>query len=70
MLQILMGSFVASTAETMALAEKAGLDQEVVLDMFGYSAMANPICTAKGKLMIAGNYAPNFQTYLQQKDLR
>ena len=26
--------------------------------------------SAKGKLMMAGNYDPNFQVYLQQKDLR
>lgn len=60
----------ASTAETLALASRAGLDQEIVLDMFSYSAMANPICSAKGRLMIKGDYSPNFQTYLQQKDLR
>eukprot|EP00277_Geminigera_cryophila_P004854 CAMPEP_0179426110 /NCGR_PEP_ID=MMETSP0799-20121207/12551_1 /TAXON_ID=46947 /ORGANISM="Geminigera cryophila, Strain CCMP2564" /LENGTH=287 /DNA_ID=CAMNT_0021200815 /DNA_START=30 /DNA_END=893 /DNA_ORIENTATION=+ len=70
MLQILMGSFVAATAETLALAKQAGLDQSKILDMFSHSAMANPICSAKGKLMVSGNYDPNFQVYLQQKDLR
>ena len=70
MLQVLMGSFVAATAETMALAQKAGLDQATLLDMFSNSAMANPICSAKGKLMLSGDFAPNFQVYLQQKDLR
>eukprot|EP00756_Hemistasia_phaeocysticola_P027496 Hpha_TRINITY_DN16121_c1_g1::TRINITY_DN16121_c1_g1_i1::g.4152::m.4152 len=70
MLQILMGSFVAATAETLALSEKSGLNAETVLDIFSHSAMANNLCNAKGKMMVKGNYSPNFQTYLQQKDLR
>ena len=89
MLQIMMGTYIAALGETLALADKAGLDQAQVMDMFNSSAMANPISKAKGQLMIdgddrrpferrrrgdivdvVGNYAPNFQVYLQQKDLR
>ena len=70
MLQIMMGSYIGALAEMMALTDKAGVDPSQVLDMFNNSAMANPISAAKGKLMIDENYDPNFQVYLQQKDLR
>jgi len=71
MLQVMMGSMVASLSETMALASHAGIDPAQVLDMFNHSAMANPLLAAKGKLMLTGEYSPpNFQTYLQHKDLK
>jgi glyoxylate/succinic semialdehyde reductase len=73
MLQIMMGSMVGALAETLALSEKAGLDPSQVLEMFNRSAMANPISAAKGKMMVSQKFfptPPNFQTYLQQKDLR
>jgi glyoxylate/succinic semialdehyde reductase len=71
MLQIMMGSMIGALAETLALTEKAGLDPAQVMDMFNSSAMANPISAAKGELMADKTYyPPNFQIYLQQKDLR
>jgi len=70
MLQIMMGNMIGALAETMAVTKASGLDPSQIMDMFNNSAMANPICAAKGKLMAAGNYEPNFQVYLQQKDLR
>ena len=39
-------------------------------EVLGESAMANPLCKAKGELMRKNDYKPNFQVYLQQKDLR
>mmetsp|Transcript_26890 Transcript_26890/g.52442 ORF Transcript_26890/g.52442 Transcript_26890/m.52442 type:complete len:295 (+) Transcript_26890:192-1076(+) len=70
MLQIMMGSMVGALAETLALTERAGLNPAQIMEMLNSSAMANPLCAAKGKLMMDQNYAPNFQVYLQQKDLR
>ena len=73
MLQIMMGSMIGALAETLALTERAGLNPSQVLEMFNSSAMANPICAAKGKMMTAKAFRPdppNFQVYLQQKDLR
>jgi 3-hydroxyisobutyrate dehydrogenase-like beta-hydroxyacid dehydrogenase len=57
----MMGTMIGALAETMAVSEAAGLDPSKVLDMFNHSAMANPICAAKGKLMIERNFHPNFQ---------
>ena len=70
MLQIMMGNVVGSLAEMMAMTRASGLDEGSVLDILGESAMGNHLCAAKGKLMQRGDYAPNFQVYLQQKDLR
>ncbi|KAH8048086.1 3-hydroxyisobutyrate dehydrogenase [Aureococcus anophagefferens] len=55
MLQIMMGTYIAALGETLALADKAGLDQAQIMDMFDSSAMANPISKAKGQLMIDGD---------------
>lgn len=70
MLQIMMGTMIGSLAETMAIAKGVGVDQATLLDMLGQSAMGNPLIKAKGKLMLEGSFGPNFQVYLQQKDLR
>ena len=70
MLQVMMGTYIGALGEMIALTEKTGVDPSQVLDMFNNSAMGNPISAAKGKLMVAKDYSPNFQIYLQQKDLR
>ena len=70
MLQVMMGNIVGSLAEMMALSKAAGLDEAAILEVLGESAMANPLCKAKGELMPKNDYKPNFQVYLQQKDLR
>lgn len=69
-LQVSMGTLVASLAESLALAEGAGVDKRMVHEMLQKSALRSPMTAAKGLLMIDKNYAPNFQVYLQQKDLR
>lgn len=66
----MMGNIVGSLAEMMALTKAAGLDEGAILEVLGESAMANPLVAAKGQLMRRGDYSPNFQVYLQQKDLR
>jgi len=70
MLQVMMGNIVGSLAEMMALTKASGLDEGAILDVLSHSAMGNHLCTAKGALMREGNFSPNFQVYLQQKDLR
>ena len=70
MLQVMMGNIVGSLPEMMALSKAAGLDEAAILEVLGESAMANPLCKAKGELMRKNDYKPNFQVYLQQKDLR
>lgn len=50
--------------------EHAALAPGAILEVLGESAMGNPLLAAKGDLMRKGDYHPNFQVYLQQKDLR
>ena len=70
MLQVMMGNVVCALGEMMALTKAAGLDEGAVLEVLKESAMGSPLVNAKGALMRKAEYAPNFQTYLQQKDLR
>lgn len=70
MLQVMMGNVVGALGEMVSLSGRAGLDQNMVLEMLSHSAMGSPLTTAKGKLMVAKDFSPNFQVYLQQKDLR
>ena len=50
------------STRTHAHSQASGVDQTMVLQML--------MIGAKGKLMIEGKFDPNFQVYLQQKDLR
>lgn len=68
-LQVLMGGVVASLAECHALAEAAGLDTASINDIVAASAMSSPLVRAKSQLMEAKAFPPNFQVYLQHKDL-
>lgn len=70
MLQIMMGNVIGALGEMHALSQRAGLDSSAILEMLSHSAMGSPLTTAKGKLMESENFSPNFQVYLQQKDLR
>jgi len=68
-LQVMMGNMIGALGEAMAVADAAGIDADAVGDMLDASAMGNPLIRAKAKLMSARDYSPNFQVYLQQKDL-
>ena len=70
MLQIMMGNVIGALGEMHSLSQRAGLDSSAILEMLSHSAMGSPLTTAKGKLMESENFSPNFQVYLQQKDLR
>ena len=70
MLQIMMGNVIGALGEMHSLSQRAGLDSSAVLEMLSHSAMGSPLTTAKGKLMESKDFSPNFQVYLQQKDLR
>jgi glyoxylate/succinic semialdehyde reductase len=70
MLQTMMGNIVGALGEMVSLSDRAGLDTNMVLDILNAGAMGNSLAAAKGKLMRDGDYSPNFQVYLQQKDLK
>ncbi|CAI5536883.1 unnamed protein product [Closterium sp. Naga37s-1] len=67
---MVMGSMMASFAEGLALGERVGLDKNTILQVIEQGAIASPMFSLKGPLMIDGNYAPAFPLKHQQKDLR
>jgi len=69
-LQVMMGSMVGALAEAHAIVEASGTDPSLFHEIFGMSAMKNPLLSAKGNSMVKEDFTPNFQVYLQEKDLR
>ena len=67
---MIMGTMMASLGEGMAIAENAGLDLETLIEILGLGAMANPMFALKGGNVIKGNYATNFPLKHEEKDMR
>ncbi|XP_024528991.1 glyoxylate/succinic semialdehyde reductase 1 [Selaginella moellendorffii] len=67
---MIMGSMMASFAEGLILGDKAGLDPQTILEVLSQGAINNPMFSLKGPTMLARNYAPAFPLKHQQKDLR
>nr|CAB3249652.1 glyoxylate/succinic semialdehyde reductase 1 [Phallusia mammillata] len=67
---MLTGTFMASLAEGLSLAEKAGLDQYTLLDVLNLSAISCPLVQTKGSAILEGHFPANFPLKHQQKDLR
>ncbi|MCZ8099359.1 MAG: NAD(P)-dependent oxidoreductase [Burkholderiales bacterium] len=60
-----------ATAEAMVLAEKAGLDLQMVLDLVGPGAGGSRIFQIRGPLMVANDYAPpTMRIATWQKDMQ
>jgi 3-hydroxyisobutyrate dehydrogenase len=49
-----------AVAETLALSDALGLDPDQFVDVFADSPVASPYAVAKGRAMIAGDFAPGF----------
>ncbi|HEY1729239.1 MAG TPA: NAD(P)-dependent oxidoreductase [Candidatus Baltobacteraceae bacterium] len=59
-----------STAEAMVLAEKAGIDGKMLLDMLGESAASSRMFQVRGPMMAAHTYEPaTMRLEVYQKDL-
>ncbi|XP_076810641.1 uncharacterized protein LOC143453254 isoform X2 [Clavelina lepadiformis] len=67
---MLMGSFMASLAEGLSLAEKAGVDQYTLLDVLNLSDIACPLVKTKGAAILEGHFPASFPLKHQQKDMR
>lgn len=67
---MVMGTMMASLGEGMAIAGGAGMDQAVLLEILGLGAMANPMFALKGGNVLKGNYATNFPLKHEEKDMR
>nr|KYP58389.1 Putative oxidoreductase GLYR1 [Cajanus cajan] len=67
---MIMGSMMASFSEGLLLCEKVGLDPDVLVKVVSQGAINAPMYSTKGPSMIQSLYPTAFPLKHQQKDLR
>ncbi|WVY99906.1 hypothetical protein V8G54_025976 [Vigna mungo] len=67
---MIMGSMMASFSEGLLLGEKVGLDPDVLVQVVSQGAISAPMYSIKGPSMIQSRYPTAFPLKHQQKDLR
>ncbi|KAJ4768306.1 glyoxylate reductase 2 [Rhynchospora pubera] len=67
---MIMGSMMASFSEGLLLAEKVGLDPNVLVEVVSQGAISAPMYSLKGPAMVKATYPTAFPLKHQQKDLR
>ena len=67
--QIIVACNIQAVAEAVTLAQKAGVDPEVVYKAIRGGLAGSTVLDAKGPMMIAGNDKPGFKIDLHIKDL-
>ncbi|XP_061371071.1 glyoxylate/succinic semialdehyde reductase 2, chloroplastic [Gastrolobium bilobum] len=67
---MIMGSMMASFSEGLLLSEKVGLDPNVLVEVVSEGAISAPMYSTKGPSMIQSLYPTAFPLKHQQKDLR
>lgn len=65
----LMGAGLAALAEALAYATRAGLDAEVLFEVFGDLAVLSPHHQRKLAALREGDFAPQFPAALMHKDM-
>ncbi|KAK4479561.1 hypothetical protein RD792_015079 [Penstemon davidsonii] len=67
---MIMGSMMASFSEGLLLSEKVGLDPSVLVEVISQGAISAPMYSMKGPSMVQSLYPTAFPLKHQQKDLR
>ncbi|XP_052176243.1 glyoxylate/succinic semialdehyde reductase 2, chloroplastic [Diospyros lotus] len=67
---MIMGSMMASFSEGLLLSEKVGLDPSVLVEVVSQGAISAPMFSTKGPSMVRSSYPTAFPLKHQQKDLR
>ncbi|XP_010685375.2 glyoxylate/succinic semialdehyde reductase 2, chloroplastic isoform X2 [Beta vulgaris subsp. vulgaris] len=67
---MVMGSMMASFSEGLMLSEKVGLDASVLVEVISQGAISAPMYKLKGPSMIQSQYPTAFPLKHQQKDLK
>jgi 2-hydroxy-3-oxopropionate reductase len=57
-------------SEALVLADRCGVDSEVVFNAIKGGLAGSTVLNAKGPMVIARNFKPGFRIRLHQKDLR
>ena len=66
---MVLGSFMATIAEAVALGERAGLDKETVIDILAGGAGKSLVMDAKRRKLIDNDFTPHFSSKAIYKDL-
>ncbi|KYM89493.1 Putative oxidoreductase GLYR1 like protein [Atta colombica] len=69
-LQLMAGVTLAALAESMALADRAGLRQKDILEVLELTSLACPAILEKGKAIVEGGFPTQLPLQHMQKDLR
>jgi len=67
---MVMGGMMAAFGEGLAVGTKCGLESEKILEVLGAGAIANPMFTGKGQLILKDSFPPAFPLKHMHKDLR
>jgi 3-hydroxyisobutyrate dehydrogenase-like beta-hydroxyacid dehydrogenase len=68
---MMLGAQIASLAEAVSYAERAGLDRGFVIDILANSGFCSPVLQFRAQIMRTGHYQPaSFRAELMEKDLR
>ncbi|KAG0459496.1 hypothetical protein HPP92_022624 [Vanilla planifolia] len=67
---MIMGSMMATFSEGLLLSEKVGLDPNTLVEVISQSAIGAPMFSVKGPPMVKSQYPTAFPLKHQQKDLR
>jgi 3-hydroxyisobutyrate dehydrogenase-like beta-hydroxyacid dehydrogenase len=68
-INMLLGSMMASFAEALAFGRRMGLEFEAILQTITAGALGSPLFKIKGQAISEGNYTKNFPVDLIFKDL-
>ncbi|OIQ93825.1 2-(hydroxymethyl)glutarate dehydrogenase [mine drainage metagenome] len=69
-INMLLGTLIEATAETVRFGEALGLERGQLLEMIGQSACASPIFQLKVPALLADDYPPAFPLKHMAKDFR
>ncbi|KAM9304760.1 cytokine-like nuclear factor N-PAC [Gastrophryne carolinensis] len=69
-LNMVQGSFMATIAEGMTLAQVTGQSQQTLLDILNHGQLASTFLDQKCQNILQGNFKPDFYLKYIQKDLR
>ena len=68
--QIIVACNIAAISEALVLADRCGVDSEVVFNAIKGGLAGSAVLNAKAPMVIARNFKPGFRIRLHQKDLR
>ena len=68
--QIIVACNIAGMSEALVLADRCGVDSEVVFNAIKGGLAGSTVLDAKAPMVIARNFKPGFRIRLHQKDLR